>query len=231
MQPCSQWPSIETRYPKWVEHLDTSEVSDALDSLGIEGVLQGIKPLKLQEKLFGPLFTVQYATYTPSGTGFQSPVNYIEEVPANAVILIDNLGRTDCTVWGDLLTAQALFQGIAGVVVNGAVRDQPQLMESDLKIYSKDGGIRSGKNRVRMVARQTPLVLGLVTAHPGDYLFGDMNGVLVIPKAQVEEVLSRAHNIATRESLIRQALQTGVSLAEARRQYRYDQPWLPLENL
>jgi regulator of RNase E activity RraA len=217
--------SIQAR----IEKLDSSELSDALDSLSIEGVLQGIKPLKSQEMLFGQVFTVQYALSTKGISSFQSPLNYIEEVPPNAVILIDNQGRIDCTVWGDLLTAQSLYQNVAGVVVHGAVRDQDQLVLSRLKIFSKDYGIRSGKNRVCKVAHQTPLTIGAVHIHPGDYLFGDANGVLIIPQNQIEEIVSRAENISARESLIRKAIQSGIPLAEARTQYRYDQPWLPLE--
>ena len=85
-------------------NFDTAEVSDALDSLGIESVLLGLKPINPGQKLYGPVYTVQYKAFDQKPDNFQSAGNYIDEVPEGAVILIDNAGRKDCTCWGDILT-------------------------------------------------------------------------------------------------------------------------------
>lgn len=102
--------------------LDTAAISDALDSLYIAGGLAGIKPQAGGKKIAGPAFTVKYEACTPEKNQFMNAGNYIDEVPAGAVIVVDNGGRTDCTSWGNILTTKALQKGIAGSVIYGSAR-------------------------------------------------------------------------------------------------------------
>lgn len=100
------------------EHLDTASLSDALDSLGINGGLPGIVSQVPGTRCVGVAFTVQYeAVDTP--TAFKGAANYIDHVPCGAVIVSSNGGRHDCTVWGDIMTHFALANGIKGTVIDG----------------------------------------------------------------------------------------------------------------
>ncbi|KTD45560.1 DlpA protein (isocitrate and isopropylmalate dehydrogenase family protein) [Legionella rubrilucens] len=209
-----------------LKQYSTAEIADALDACGVDGALLHIKPLTSGIKLAGPAYTVQYSPYQRIGQAFKQAANYIDNVPANAVIVIDNQGRIDCTVWGDILTQAALVKGIAGTVVNGAVRDVAKILNSNYPLFSVERFMRSGKNRVQKSGEQCPVSINGVTIQPGDILFGDDNGVLVIPADLLAEVLAKAQAICETENKIIDAVKKGQRLDQAREDYRYDQPWL-----
>jgi len=152
--------------------------------------------------------------------------NYIDDVPPHSVIVVDNNGRTDCTTWGDILTQVALKRNIAGTVIYGAARDVQSIRESQYPLYACATYMRSGKNRVYKSEQECPLSINGVQIHPGDIIFGDENGVLVIPKKNLQEVITKAGHIKSTEEAILQSIQGGMKLEEARQKHRYDQPWL-----
>ena len=153
-------------------------------------------------------------------------INYIDLIPENSVIVIDNDGRQDCTAWGAILTKAAQIKGLAGTVVHGAVRDLPSIRESQYPVFSSGTYMRSGKNRIKKTGEQCPLMIHSVTIYPGDIIFGDDNGVLVIPKDQLEDIIYKAQNIQRTEQYITQAIKNGSTLAQARIDFHYDQAWL-----
>ena len=208
----------------------TAEISDALDSCGVEGALLQISTLLPGMKLAGPAYTVRYSAYAEKPDNFRAAADYIDEVPAQSVIIIDNNGRDDCTVWGDILTQAALQQGIAGTVIFGAARDVACIRELNYPVFCHSTYMRSGKNRVYKSDEQCPLTIQSITINPGDIIFADDNGVLVIPVQLLDDVLGKAKNIKRTEEKIVAAIKAGTPLAEARRQYQYDQPWLTCDD-
>lgn len=211
---------------KQLYELDTAEISDALDSCGIEGALLGIKPLVNGAKMAGPAFTVKYETHQEKASEFKNAGNYIDVVPAGSVIVIDNNGREDCTTWGDILTKVAVMRHISGTVVNGAVRDIKTIRQKNYPLYAGAVYMRSGKNRVFKSDQQCEITIQNIRIRPGDIIFGDDNGVLVIPKEHLREILKKANNIKLTEMKILDSVKSGMALEDARKQHRYDQPWL-----
>ncbi|WP_058533340.1 isocitrate/isopropylmalate family dehydrogenase [Legionella saoudiensis] len=205
---------------------NTTEISDALDACHVEGALLHIKALAPGMKMVGPAYTVRYAANEQKSSGFKNAANYIDAVPEQSIIVIDNEGRIDCTAWGAILTKMALHMNIAGTLVNGAVRDVDFIREANYPLFCAGTYMRSGKNRIHKVAEQCPLVINEITIHPGDIIFADDNGALVIPKQLVAEVIEKAEKIKCTEFNIAKAIQEGSSLEQARIDYRYDQPWL-----
>src|SRR3954470_22270981 len=100
--------------------LDTTALSDAMDRLGIAGQCLGIKPLDHGMRLTGRAFTILYG---PSGKPSGTVGDYIDDVPAGGIVVLDNGGRENTTVWGDILTWIANQRGVAGTVIDGACRD------------------------------------------------------------------------------------------------------------
>ena len=206
--------------------LNSAELSDALDAHGVEGALLNINSLILGTQLIGPAYTIQYQPYDKRPASFKNAGDYIDEVPAGSVIVIDNQGCEDCTVWGDILTHAALKRGIAGVVVNGAVRDVKLMRELQFPLFSRSIYMRSGKNRVYKSAEQCPIEINGVTIKPGDMIFADDNGVVAIPAHLLEEVVVKAMNIRLTEQKIIEAVHAGLTLADARKKYHYHTPWV-----
>lgn len=212
-----------------LQTFNSSELSDALDSLKIEGALLGIMPLAPGHKLIGPAYTVKYTLYETTVNGFKNAGNYIDHVPKDAVIMIDNEGREDCTTWGGILTQVALYKGIKGTVIHGACRDVQVIRDLNYPVFTRAITMRSGKNRVCKMSEQIEINMGGVVVRPGDIIFADDCGVLVIPEEHVQEIIEKAGNIQLTEDSIVQAVQQGMSLEEARNVHRYDMPWLGQE--
>ena len=198
--------------------LGTSALSDAMDRLGIPGQALGIKPVDRNFLLCGPAFTVHNM---PCDIHGGSVGDYIDDVPAGNIVVIDNAGRLDCTVWGDILTVMGALKGVGGTVINGVCRDSNRAMEVGYPIFSRGTYMRTGKDRVMADAYNTKVSLGEVAVVPGDILAGDFDGIVVIPQERVDEVVAAAREIEDAEDHIRASIRNGMSLLEARTAFNY----------
>jgi regulator of RNase E activity RraA len=198
--------------------LDTTSLSDALDRLGIAGQCLNIKPLDPRFRLTGRAYTILYgpASNPPGTVG-----DYIDDVHPGGVVVLDNGGRENATVWGDILTWVAHRRGVAGTVVDGACRDTHLARELGYPVFSRSYSMRTGKDRVQVEAVNAVVTIGDARVAPGDLLRGDADGVVVLPHAHEEAILAAAEEIDSVEQQIRAAVNEGKSLAEARRQLGY----------
>ena len=198
--------------------LDTTALSDAMDRLGIAGQCLNIKPLDHAMRLTGRAFTILYG---PSGKPSGTVGDYIDDVPAGHVVVLDNGGRENATVWGDILTWVAHQRAVAGTVIDGACRDTHLARELRYPVFSRSYSMRTGKDRVQVEAIGGPVNIGDARCEAGDLLRGDADGVLIIPKAHEDEVLSVAEEIDAVEQRIRDAVKSGLTLVDARKQHGY----------
>jgi 4-hydroxy-4-methyl-2-oxoglutarate aldolase len=198
--------------------LDTSTISDALDKLGLIGQCLGIKSINPRWKISGRAFTIKYG---PVDVRKGTVGDYIDDVMPGDVIVLDNQGRLDCTVWGDILTGVAKRRGIAGTVIDGVCRDSNRSLELDYPMFSVSRYMRTGKDRVQVDAIGGAVSLANVRVRAGDIIVGDADGVVVIPKEFEEKVLATALDIEAIEDKIREAAEKGMRLDEARIKYRY----------
>ena len=198
--------------------LDTTCVSDALDRLGISGGLLDIKPVLPGKKICGPAFTVHYV---PCGQVKGTVGDFLDDVQAGDVVVIDNSGRTYCTVWGDIMSITAVRMGIEGTVIDGVCRDIPATKEAQYPIFSKGWYMVTGKDRVEVDHVNEPVSVSGVRVHAGDIILGDDTGAVVIPKEKAKEVLAIAEDIDSKEKLILEEIAKGCSLREARKKVNY----------
>lgn len=198
--------------------LPTPNVSDALDRFKIRGGCEGILPIVEGAKLVGPAFTLKYIPVgvTPGTVG-----DFIDVAKPGDVIVIDNGGRTYCTVWGDLLTVTAVKRGIAGTVIDGACRDVPKIRQLRYPIFTRGRFMMTGKDRVQLEAMNLPVSISSVQVRPGDLVVGDDSGIVVVPKEKIEEVLAIAKDIASSEDYIEKEVMAGCTLVEARKKHKY----------
>jgi 4-hydroxy-4-methyl-2-oxoglutarate aldolase len=198
--------------------LSVAGVSDALDRVGIAGQCLGIHSLAVGNRVAGRAFTLKYI---PCGIVKGTVGDYIDDVPPGDVVVLDNAGRLDCTVWGDILTAVAHHRGVAGTVIHGVCRDVARSFELRYPIFSRAKYMRTGKDRVQVDGMNVPVSLGEVQVKPGDIVLGSDDGVLVVPKEREEEVLATAQAIADAEERILTAALKGMRLDEARKIHKY----------
>lgn len=202
-----------------VSRLDTATISDALDRRGVDGVCRGILPRSPAFRMAGRAYTVKYVPFDPSNPGTVG--DYIDDLQPGTVVVLDNGGREDMTVWGDILTELASRKGLAGTVIDGPNRDIALCLELNYPVFSRSYSMRTGKDRVQVEDEQVPVTIGGVTVNPGDLLRGDADGVLVIPREHESEILDAAETIQQTEDRIRMAIRDGMSLGDARRKFKY----------
>lgn len=200
--------------------LDTASLSDALDKLGIAGQCYRIKPRDASFRMAGRAWTLLYG---PAGNPPGTVGDYIDDVPPGSVIVLDNGGRENATVWGDILTEIAHRRGIAGTLIDGICRDTDLCRRLGYPIFSKDHWMRTGKDRVQVEATGVPVNIGDARVAPGDLVKGDADGVVVIPRAHEDHVLATAEAIEHAENRIREAVRGGMRLDDARAAHRYHQ--------
>ncbi|HXV61329.1 MAG TPA: RraA family protein [Vicinamibacteria bacterium] len=198
--------------------LSTTTVSDALDRLGIFGQCLGLKPLDLDFRLCGRAFTMRTL---PVATDVGTVGDYIDDVPPGEIVAIDNGGRQDQTVWGDILTLVASKRGVGGTVIDGVCRDVKRSLEVRYPIFSRGWSMRTGKDRVQLDGLNVTIAIGGARVSPGDFLLGDADGVVAVPRTRARDVIAQAKAIEAAEDRIREAVQGGMRLDEARKKFKY----------
>jgi regulator of RNase E activity RraA len=194
--------------------LDTPGVSDALDQLGLHGQAFNIAPLAdYAYPIVGPAFTVKYipASVPPGTVG-----DFIDDVAEGDVVVIDNDGRTDCTVWGDIMTQYAGLRGVAGTVIDGVCRDVSKALGDGYPLFTAGRFMRTGKDRVQVESVNTTIAVGTVRVATRDIVVADANGVVIVPRARAREVAEEARQIESVESSIRERIANGATIREAR---------------
>jgi regulator of RNase E activity RraA len=199
--------------------LDTPGVSDALDKLGLPGHCFGVMPLdNYKQVVVGPAFTVRYvsASVPPGTVG-----DFVDDVAEGDIVVIDNDGRTDCTVWGDIMTQYAGARNIAGTVIDGVCRDVNKALGDGYPLFTKGRFMRTGKDRVQVESVNQPVSIGQARVSPRDIVVADANGVVVVPRARAHEVAAVARQIEAVEANIRELIGKGRTLSQAREELGY----------
>lgn len=199
-----------------VAALDVCSLSDAMDALGLAGVVDGLRPLWEGARTVGYAVTLRLeegpapATATPVHLGARA----IGLAGPGRVIVIDNAGRDTMGSWGGLLSAAAVAHGVAGVVTDGACRDVDEARGLRFPVFARGGAVRTARARVHEVTTGEQVALAGVTVNPGDLVAADGSGVVVIPAAEVERVVERAEQLLAREQTMLAALKAGVPAVE-----------------
>ncbi|XVS61006.1 RraA family protein [Actinosynnema sp. CA-299493] len=201
----------------------TSAVSDALDVVGVSGALWGPVRQSGSGVVVGPAFTV---AFEPVAEGERAAAaDYIDDVPPGSIVVLAN-GGPHCTVWGDILAEVAVARGVVGTVIDGYCRDVDGIRALGYPVWARGAFMRSGKNRVRMVATQQPVTIGAgddrITVHPGDLVTADGSGVVVVPADLVAGVVDAVRRVADVEAEVLADVRAGVPLRVARANHGYN---------
>jgi regulator of RNase E activity RraA len=205
--------------------LSTPNVSDALDRLQVGGAPRGILPLwPACPRLVGPAATMKLL---PPGKGpSRSPViGTMEAVKAaqrGDILVIDNGGRTDANSYGGIAGFTTRHFGLAGCVIDGVTRDVDEIMSLNLPVYARGIIQTSIRNRCSYGGHGIEVQLAGVNVRPADLIMGDANGVLVIPKEHIKQVLEVAKDFKEMEGRIVEAIRNGIDPSEAHEKVRYD---------
>lgn len=197
-----------------LSRLDTCAVSDALDSLDINGAALGIHSVTTAKPFAGRVITMELVEYTGTPAARHLGTAAVDSAQHGDVIVVANAGRTTVSGWGGVLSAGASQRGVAGIVTDGAVRDVEQAASYGLPIYA--GGVvpRTARGRVVEHAWNVPVTIAGVSVSPGDYVLADGSGVVFVPADRVEEVIAKAEAIVAKEELMAARALSGEPMVE-----------------
>jgi regulator of RNase E activity RraA len=197
--------------------LYTPVVGDILDRFGeVHRFLpQPIQPMREEMKVVGRampalLIDVFGVQRKPFGLLTES----LDDLRPGEVYVASG-GEMRCAYWGELLTATSRVRGAVGAVINGFHRDSPQVLAQNWPVFSRGRFAQDSSVRTQVVDFRCAIEVGGVRVEPGDLVFGDLDGVLVVPRRLEEEVVAGALEKARGEKVVRKAIEAGMSATEA----------------
>ncbi len=198
---------------KRLQRLDVCAVSDAMDKLGLPPSVSGLTQQSTQQRIAGKVVTYKLvpAAQVPAHTGAPRHLGTtaIEAAQPGDVIVIEQRTGLDAGSWGGILSLAAKLREVAGVVVDGPVRDIDEARAYDFPVYARGLTARTARSRVAEAFTNQPVRIGEVTVCPGDFAIADASGVVFIAAADIERVLQAAEMIVGREAAMAQALRDG----------------------
>lgn len=214
---------FDQKYRKRLEKLATTNLSDALDKIGIRGAVIGIRPLFGMPKVVGSAVTIKITAAGLIRSKHHLGIEAIASSKKGDVIAIDNRGDIQNNCWGEILTCAAKMKGVAGVIIDGAARDVDACEEMGFPIFARGIVPITARGRVMQEDFNCLIRLGDVQVRPGDILVGDINGVVVIPPEKIEEVLIEAEMIMEKEENIKKDILLGLDIMEVDKKHNYEQ--------
>ena len=201
--------------------LYTPVVGDILDTYGLyhQFLPQPIQAAAPGMKLAGfamPVLMID--VYGPQKKPFGLLTEALDQLGENEIYLASG-GMMRCAYWGELLTATSRMRKAAGAVINGYHRDTPQMLEQGFPVFSRGRFAQDSSVRTQVADFRCPIEVEGVLVNPGDLIFGDVDGVVVVPQSIMQEVIEKALEKARGEKAVRKAIEGGMSSTEAFRTF------------
>jgi regulator of RNase E activity RraA len=198
-----------------LNRLDTCAVSDALDKLGLKGVVTGLHRFTTDRRVAGRVLTVKLGLAQASTTSKRHLCTAaIEAAQPGDVIVVEQRTGIDAAAWGGNLSLGAKLRGVAGVVCDAPVRDIDDSREHDFPVFGREHTCRTARGRIVETGTNVPINVGDILVEPGDYVVADGSAVVFVAQADMERVLDAAEAIAQREAAMVRALLDGGTISE-----------------
>jgi 4-hydroxy-4-methyl-2-oxoglutarate aldolase len=203
------------------ERLFTAVIGDILDRLGYyqQFLPQPIKPLKPEYRVAGRAFPVRIEDVEgPQSRPFGRLTEALDAIGPGEVYLATG-GAMNCAAWGEIMTATARTRGGAGAVINGFHRDTPRVLEQNWPVFSRGSFAQDAGVRSSVVDFRCAVEIGGVAVEPGDLIFGDVDGVLIVPRAVEMRVVELAMEKVSGEKVVRREIESGSSSTDVFNRY------------
>lgn len=197
--------------------LYTPVVGDILDQLGKyhQFLSPQIRGITSDMKLAGRAMPVLHMdVYGPQEKPFGKLTEALDQLQPGEIYLAGG-GLKRCAYWGEILTATSKTRGAVGAVIDGYHRDTPQVLEQNWPVFSWGSFAQDSSVRTAVVDYRIPIEIEKVLVNPGDLVFGDVDGVLIIPQSMEEEVITLALEKARGEKVVRAAIEDGMTSTQA----------------
>jgi regulator of RNase E activity RraA len=198
-----------------LNQLDTCAVSDAMDKLGLRGVVTGIHQYSAQRKIAGRVITVTLGVDDGRPTAHKHLATAaIEMANPGDVIVMEQRSGIDAAAWGGNLSLGAKIRGVAGVICEGPARDIDESRQHDFPVYARDHTCTTARGRLIETATNEPITVGTILVSAGDYVLADASAVVFIRSNDISRVLETAEKIVEKEKLMAEAIRSGTPIGK-----------------
>ena len=196
--------------------LATPTLANALDDVGFEGVVQGLRQIVPGTRAVGRAVTVRHVVGARGDyTSADFKVGHIIDAAAPGDIIVVDMGGAAVSTWGGLATLAATVKGLGGLVVDGGVRDQEEMLERRLPVFARHMTPLTGRTRLQIAAIGEPIRCGGVRVRTRDIIVADGSGVVVVPAEHAERVAALAVQYTLDDAAAERDLRAGLSFREA----------------
>ena len=200
----------------------TTNISDAMDALNLKGATYGISPIWAGAgKIAGRAVTIRMIPTGLTQPEAHASMEAIDVAQEGDIIVIDGGGRLDTNCWGGVVATGAKMKKLSGVVVDGAVRDVDDYVELKFPVYARGTVVTTARGRTIIDGTNIMIQFGGVQVRPGDIVFADLSGVVIIPQERLDDVLEKAETLYDREQRMIKDILAGMSMEEADSKYQY----------
>ena len=200
--------------------LYTPVIGDVLDGLGFydQFLPQPVQPMREDMVVIGRAMPVLIENVLGKRQDpFAMLTQALDQIePGEVYITTEAL---DCATWGEIMTATAKKRGGVGAVINGFHRDTPQILEQNWPVFSRGRYAQDASVRAAVVDFRCPIYINRVRVDPGDLIYGDLDGVLVVPRVAETEAIQKALEKARGEKVVRKEIEDGMSSTRAFEKY------------
>lgn len=197
--------------------LYSAVLADTLDGLGhlTSCLPPRVRPLRQGWKVLGRAATLEMVKVDAiPARPYEIEMDCIDRLRSGEVLIITTNGEMESAVWGELLSTACRARGAAGVVLDGLTRDTEKILEMDYPVFAAGYTPLDSKGRLDGVGHGKPIRVGACTVSPGDVVFADIDGVVVVPEHLAEQTFTLALEKVHGENRLRQELAEGKSVRE-----------------
>ena len=202
---------------EFLESLFTPLVSDVMDRLGISGY---VLPHSIQSIFPDPHLKVAGYAYpcrvipTQEYIEIDNLLKMVDSIPADSMVVVAADSDIDAALWGGLMSTRAKARGSRGAVVNGGVRDIEQISRLDFPVFGSYRCVKDIRKRGYMAEFGVDIIISGIRIKPNDIVFGDANGVVVLPSEHLEKIFSELHTSFDGERRTESGLLSGKGAQE-----------------
>lgn len=213
------------RYIQYKEKLDacySAVITDVLDSMNyrVSCMDPAIKPLVPGMRTWGEAVTIYMETVTDvPEKPFQLEMELIDDLRERQLIVAQCNSRTPSAFWGGLLSNAAVGRKAAGAVMDGAARDYREITELNFPVFCNGLTPYDSQGRMDGKDRDIPIVCGGIKVFPGDLIYGDVDGIVVVPRDMAPEVIEKAWEKVQGENTVREELRAGAGVVKTFEKY------------
>jgi regulator of RNase E activity RraA len=202
--------------------LYSAVVCDALDSLGLRNQSPRVQlpPCSGESLLVGRCMTTLWTDMNHEvANPYELELQAVDSCRADDVMICAANGSMHSALWGELLTTASRNSGCVGAIIDGAVRDVAKIRELDFPVFARGTSPYDSQNRQRVVDFGIPVEIVGVRFCPGDLVFADLDGIVVVPREVESEAIQRAWDKVHQENQVRDAIRGGMRATNAYEQF------------